>query len=86
MTTTKAALALRRWGASNSLSTLAETLRLSRQSVHGWTTGRARPASPELRLAVERLTGIPAGLWLTQSEVLEANRLARLTAVPVEAP
>jgi transcriptional regulator with XRE-family HTH domain len=48
-------------------ASLAYALDITPQAVSNWTRGRERP-SPVHRIAIEKLTGIPADAWLTEEE------------------
>lgn len=73
MVTTKAGRALRAALSSTnprrlmSQAELARRLGVSQPSVSEWTRCRSRPET-HLRLAIERLLGIPAGDWMTADE------------------
>jgi transcriptional regulator with XRE-family HTH domain len=47
---------------------LASELGVSPQAVSNWVAGRARP-EPRFRADIERLTGVPRTLWMTDEEL-----------------
>lgn len=52
---------------------LARKLRVTQQAVYNWTHGFGRPDIRH-RKAIEKLTGVPAGAWLSDDE--RAERMA----------
>lgn len=49
----------------------ADSLGVSQPTVHAWLSGESRPKH-ELRVALERLHGIPAVSWMTAAERVAA--------------
>ncbi len=49
---------------------LARKLRVTDQAVYNWTHGFGRPGIKHRR-AIERLTGVPASVWLSAEELAE---------------
>lgn len=60
-------------------STIARALGISRPSVAAWLHDGARP-EPHLRVALNRIYGIPVNDWLTDAEYAQAYGCTRATA------
>jgi hypothetical protein len=62
-------MALRTWivDSKRSLRKIAADIRVSAPVLFAWVSGRARPEH-HFRLAIERLTGVPATDWMTPEE------------------